>query len=86
MPTLLSVGPLSSMPDDAVMIVLACNNCYDDTPVWENISSTVASKNIHMFSNDTKIAGAWGIKIRIQMTRGSMSGSLELRDIGVSFK
>lgn len=58
------------IPADAVYTVEVTNNAYDDSPVWEDITSYVKNKYNYEFSNTVCAAGKWGFNFRVTISRG----------------
>ena len=49
--------------------VEVCNNGFDSNPVWEDATTMVVLNRPHLFTNTSKTASKWGIKIRITVTK-----------------
>ena len=49
--------------------VMACNNAYDDTPAWEDVTTNVLNKTEYTFINTTKIADKAGVSIKVTITK-----------------
>ena len=47
----------------------ACNNGFDDNPTWEDITSMVNEARPYSFTNTTKKASKWGIKVRLTVVK-----------------
>lgn len=58
-------------PTNAVVNVQVCNNGYDDTPTWEDATSAVLNKRPYVFTNVSKTAENWGIKVKISILPGA---------------
>ena len=50
-------------PADATLHVEATNNPFDDSPVWEDITSKVG-KFVHTFTNTTVVSSSYGLAYR----------------------
>ena len=48
--------------------VEVCNNGFDSDPTWEDATTMVVLNRPHLFTNTSKTASKWGIKIRITVT------------------
>ena len=49
--------------------VEVCNNGFDSNPTWEDATTMVVLNSPHLFTNTSKTASKWGIKIRITVTK-----------------
>lgn len=49
--------------------VEVCNNGFDSNPKWEDATTMVVLNRPHLFTNTSKTASKWGIKIRITVTK-----------------
>ena len=49
--------------------VEVCNNGFDPNPTWEDATTMVVLNRPHLFTNTSKTASKWGIKIRITVTK-----------------
>lgn len=57
-------------PADATLHVEVTNNPFDDSPVWEDITSKVG-KFVHTFANTTVASSSYGLAYRFYMTKGT---------------
>lgn len=57
-------------PADATLHVEVTNNPFDDSPVWEDITSKVG-KFVHTFTNTTVASSSYGLAYRFYMTKGT---------------
>lgn len=57
-------------PADATLHVEVTNNPFDDSPVWEDITSKVG-KFVHTFTNTTVTSSFYGLAYRFYMTKGT---------------
>lgn len=85
MPTRVKVYVTRSIPSGATFSVSVCNNGYDASPTWENITSTIDSNTIYEFTNDTKTASNWGVSIKVEVNRNGASGECYVSQIGGNF-
>mgnify|MGYP001770201780 CR=1 FL=1 len=58
-------------PQNAVVNVQVCNNGYDENPTWEDATSAVLNGRPYVFTNTTKTALDWGIRIKISILPGA---------------
>lgn len=49
--------------------VEVCNNGFDENPTWEDMTTMAALNRPYVFTNSTKTATKWGIKIRLTLTK-----------------
>lgn len=49
--------------------VEVCNNGFDASPTWEDMTTMAALNRPYIFTNATKTAAKWGIKIRLTLTK-----------------
>ncbi|MGG3012309.1 Ig-like domain-containing protein [Brevibacillus parabrevis] len=73
------------IPSGATLLVEACNNAYDDTPTWEDITAQAQAGRGYIFTNTTSTSGQWGINIRIQILKGSATETVLLNGFGGAF-
>ena len=86
MPTQIRVSVVRSIPEGATFKVYACNNGYDTSPTWEEITAYVVSGDIYDFKNTTKIATKWGVNVKVTVERGNASGACYITEIGGNFE
>lgn len=58
-------------PAGATLKVYACNNAYDASPTWEDVTAAYENQAEYTLTNTTKTASKWGIQLRVVATRGS---------------
>ena len=51
------------------LIVLVCNNGYDDNPVWEDMTEYSIRNKVYTLTNTNKAASKWGLKFRVIIDR-----------------
>ena len=73
------------IPQGATLLVEACNNAYDASPIWEDITSQVQAGRGYVFTNSTSTSGQWGINIRIQILKGTATETVLLNGFGGAF-
>lgn len=67
--------------------VEACNNGFDNSPTWEDITSMVTACRPYVFINSTKTANKWGIKIRITITKNEgYTGEVAIYGFGGAYE
>ena len=85
MPTKALVNIQGSFPAGCTLTVEICNNANDEAPTWENITQKALNGTKHFFTNTTKTAGQWGVKVRAKLLRGSASTTCYIQSIGGNF-
>jgi hypothetical protein len=74
------------IPDEAIFKVEACNNGYDASPTWEDITTRVVQGRIYDFVNTSKTATKWGVNIRVTVDRNGKEGACYITEIGGNFE
>ena len=85
-PKSIFVTVVKNIPEGATFKVEACNNGYDASPVWEDITSRVLQGRIYDFTNAAKTAGKWGVNIRVTVDRNGKEGACYITEIGGNFE
>lgn len=67
--TILSLN--GQFPAGTNVNVLVCNNAYDPTPTWEDMTTSVLNNRPYVFTNETSTSGQWGIKFKISIMPGA---------------
>ena len=55
--------------EGSVAKVEACNNAFDDSPAWEDITAQAAINRVYNFLNESKTAEKWGVNVRFTITK-----------------
>lgn len=67
--------------------VEVCNNGFDSNPTWEDATTMVVLNRPHLFTNTSKTASKWGIKIRITVTKNQgYDGEVAIYGFGGAFE
>ena len=67
--------------------VEVCNNGFDASPTWEDMTTMAALNRPHVFTNKTKTAAKWGIKIRLTLTKNEgYEGEVAIYGFGGAFE
>ena len=74
-----------AIPAGAKFTVEVCNNGNDASPTWEDITQKVRAGQKHYFTNKTKTAAAWGVKVKAKLLRGSATETCYIQSIGGNF-
>ena len=86
MPTRITVTVNRNIPAEADFLVEVCNNGFDDSPTWEDATSSVTGGLVHIFENTTKTADSWGVLIRVTVNRNDGEGDCYVNSIGGNFE
>lgn len=73
------------IPTNAIFKVYACNNAFDANPTWEDVTSSVTNNLVYMFTNKTKTATDWGVKIKVEVDRNNTAGECYISEVGGNF-
>lgn len=74
------------IPSGAAFSVEVCNNAFDASPAWENVTAAVIAGSKFFLSNASKTATKWGFNIRIKANRGTATGDCFINGIGGNFE
>lgn len=85
MPTKALVNIQGNFPAGCTLQVWICNNGNDASPTWEDITQKVRTGQKHYFTNKTKTAAAWGVKVKAKLLRGSATETCYIQSIGGNF-
>ena len=67
--------------------VEVCNNGFDASPTWEDMTTMAALNRPYVFTNKTKTANKWGIKIRLTLTKNEgYEGEVAIYGFGGAFE
>jgi hypothetical protein len=67
--------------------VEVCNNGFDSNPVWEDMTTMSVLNRPYTFTNSTKTAAKWGIKIRLTLTKNEgYEGEVAIYGFGGAFE
>ena len=86
MPTRIKISLSGNFPVGVTKKVEVCNNGFDSSPTWEDASTAESGGLIHVFTNKTKTATNWGVKIRVTVNRNGASGACYITSIGGNFE
>ena len=85
MPTKALVNIQGNFPAGCTLNVYICNNGNDASPTWEDITQKARTGQKHYFTNQTKTAAAWGVKVKAKLLRGSATETCYIQSIGGNF-
>lgn len=74
------------IPAGATFSVEMCNNGYDASPTWEDVTQAVISGNKIFLQNKTKTAAKWGFNFRIKVNRNGATGDCFIVSAGGNFE
>lgn len=67
--------------------VEVCNNGFDASPTWEDMTTMSVLNRPYTFTNSTKTAAKWGIKIRLTLTKNEgYEGEVAIYGFGGAFE
>ena len=67
--------------------VEVCNNGFDASPTWEDMTTMAKLNRPYAFTNKTKTAAKWGIKIRLTLTKNEgYTGEVAIYGFGGAFE
>lgn len=81
-PTRIKVSVNRTIPPEATMKIEVCNNGFDSSPTWEDATQSMKDGLVYLFSNTTKTATNWGVRIRVTVNRNGGSGACYVTSIG----
>ena len=85
MPTKALVNIQGNFPAGCTLQVWICNNGNDASPTWEDVTQKGRTGQKHYFTNKTKTAAAWGVKVKAKLLRGSATETCYIQSIGGNF-
>lgn len=85
-PTRIKLYVTRNIPGDADFKVYVCNNGFDASPTWEDATNSVLGNAVHVFNNEAKTAGSWGVIVKVVVSRNGASGACYVSQIGGNFE
>lgn len=73
------------VPNGATMKIEACNNAFDASPTWEDITNHVRFNRGFLFTNTEKTAEQWGVDIRFMFEKGTANSQVIVNGFGGAF-
>lgn len=86
MPDRCIVNIQGEFPAGSTLKVEICNNGNDASPTWEDITQNVLNGQRYFFTNQTKTAASWGVRLRASLSRGTASGPCYIASLGGNFQ
>ena len=80
------VSGVLTVPTGATLSVKACNNAFDASPTWEDITTAFLNRQSYSFTNTTKTAAKWGINIQFEILKGTATEQIAVDGFGFSFE
>lgn len=80
------VSGIVTVPTGATISVKACNNGFDTSPTWEDITTAFLNRQAYSFTNTTKTAAKWGINIQFEILKGTATKQIIVDGFGFSFE
>lgn len=84
-----SVGIMNvvrQIPEGADFIIEACNNAYDTSPTWEDVTRFVKENRNFILLNEQKTASKWGFSFKVTVRRNTATGEIYMSSVGGNFK
>ena len=73
--------------EGSVAKVEACNNAFDDSPAWEDITAQVAINRVYNFLNQSKTAEKWGVNVRFTIEKNEgYEGEVSISGFGGAYE
>lgn len=85
MPTRISCSISKVIPAGAIYKVEVCNNGRDTSPTWEDATNAIEGGAVYLFTNKSKTANTWAVRIRVNVNRNGASGACYISAIGGNF-
>lgn len=75
-----------TLASGATLKIEACNNGFDASPAWEDITTAYNAKTAYKFANATKTATKWGVNYRVTVLKNTATSKSYVKAIGISFE
>ena len=73
--------------EGSVAKVEACNNAFDASPAWEDITAQVAINRVYNFLNQSKTAEKWGVNVRFTIKKNEgYEGEVSISGFGGAYE
>lgn len=80
------ISIVRQIPEGASFQAEVCNNAFDETPVWEDITQSVKETRKFFFANTVKTAENWGFNFRLRVKRLEAQGDCYVESVGGNFE
>lgn len=77
---------VGSIPANATTKIEVCNNGYDESPTWQDVTPKVLAGEKFQITNTTKTAENWGYNVRVTVSRGEATGDIYINSMGGFFE
>ena len=74
------------IPANATTKIEVCNNGYDASPTWQDVTQKVLAGEKFQITNTTKTAENWGYNVRVTVSRGDATGDIYINSMGGFFE
>ena len=84
-----SVGIMNvvrQIPEGVDFTIEACNNAYDTSPTWEDVTRFVRENRNFILLNEQKTASKWGFSFKVTVRRNTAQGEIYISSVGGNFK
>ena len=73
--------------EGSVAKVEACNNAFDASPAWEDITAQVAINRVYNFLNQSKTTEKWGVNVRFTIEKNEgYEGEVSISGFGGAYE
>lgn len=79
------VSGIINVPPGASIAVRACNNGFDTSPAWEDITQAFLNREAHTFTNANKTAEKWGVNVEFEIIKGTAMEQVSIDGFGFAF-
>lgn len=80
------IVPNWKLANGAKGAIYACNNAFDESPTWEDITSMSTAGLDYQFKNAKRTADKWGVSIKIVVERGAAVLDSYVYGVGGAFE
>ena len=80
------IVPNWKLANGAKGAIYACNNAFDTTPTWEDITSMSTAGLDYQFKNAKRTADKWGVSIKVVVERGAAVLDSYVYGVGGAFE
>lgn len=70
----------------AGITVEVCNNAFDTTPTWEDMTTEALAHRSYEFINDTKTAAKWGVQFKITITKSNTIKDVQCSALSYAYR
>lgn len=77
---------VAEIPEGATITIEVCNNGYDASPSWEDVTQRVLNGEKFFLDNASKTAADWGYNARVNVQRNGATGDCYVVSMGGYFE